>query len=88
MLKTLKSRVLDRMEILNINQKRSKYEITFLIGGREIIEDLPKTCAPGCQNYIVDQSILNAMCKSEIHNRNFQAAKAWLDKISEMAHAE
>jgi hypothetical protein len=81
MLNVLKERLLDGMEIAKVKEKPSKYEITFLISGGEIKEELPKTCTPGRQDRVVDHTIFNAMCKAEIAKGNYQAAKDWLDKI-------
>lgn len=83
MLNVLKERLLDGMEIKKVKEKPSKYEITFLISGGEIKEELPKTCTPGRQNHVVDHTIFNAMCKAEIEKGNYQAAKCWLDRIME-----
>ena len=81
MLNVLKERLLDGMEILKVKENRSKYEITFLISGGEIKVELPKTCAPGCQDIVVDQAMFLAMCNAETAKGKFDAAKDWLDKI-------
>lgn len=81
MLNTLKERLLDGMEIKKVKEKPSKYEITFLISGGEIKEELPKTCTPGRQDHVVDHTIFNAMCKAEIAKGDYQTAKDWLDRI-------
>ena len=47
MLNTLKARLPEGLEIKKVKEKPSKYEITFLIDGRDIKEELPKTCTPG-----------------------------------------
>ena len=81
MLNTLKERLLDGMEIKSVKEKRSKYEITFLISGGEIKTELPKTCTPGMQYKVVDHTIFNVMCKAAIEKGDYQAAKGWLDKM-------
>ena len=81
MLNVLKERLLDGMEIKSVKEKRSKYEITFLISGGEIKEELLKTCAPGMQDRVADHTMFNAMCKAEIEKGDYQAAKGWLDRI-------
>lgn len=81
MLNTLKERLLDGMEIKKVKEKPSKYEITFLISGGEVKGELPKTCAPGSNNIIVDQTLFNAMCQVAIAKGDYQVAKGWLDKI-------
>ena len=83
MLNVLKERLLDGMEIKSVKEKRSKYEITFLISGGEIKEELLKTCTPGMQDRVVDHTMFNAMCKAEIAKGDYQAAKGWLDRIIE-----
>ena len=82
MLNTLKERLQDGMEIKKVKERPSKYEITFLIDGKEYKGELPKTCAPGYQNRVADHTIFNVMCAYEIDNGNMQAAKSWLDKIA------
>lgn len=82
MLNVLKERLLDGMEIKKVKEKPSKYEITFLIDGKEYKEELPKTCAPGCQNRVADHTMFNVMCAVEIGKGNMQAAKSWLDRIA------
>ena len=81
MLNTLKERLVPGMEIKTIKEKRSKYEITFLIGGGEIKEELPKTCAPGMQDKVVDHTIFGAMCKAAINKGDYKEGKEWMDRI-------
>lgn len=81
MLNTLKERLLDGMEIKKVKEKPSKYEITFLIDGKDIKEELPKTCTPGMQNRVADWTIFNAMAKNAIVNGDIETAKIWVDKI-------
>ena len=83
MLNVLKERLLDGMEIKNVKEKRSKYEITFLISGGEIKEELLKTCSPGMQDRVVDHTMFNSMFKAELAKGDYQAAKGWLDRIIE-----
>lgn len=82
MLNTLKERLLDGMEIKKVKEKPSKYEVTFLVNGKERKTEIPKTCTPGMQNRVVDHAMFGVMCAAEIDNGNLQAAKAWLDKIT------
>ena len=81
MLNTLKERLLPGMEIKTVKEKRSKYEITFLISGEEIKEDLPKTCTPGMQDKVVDYTIFGAMCKAALRKGDYNEGKAWMDRI-------
>ena len=81
MLNTLKERLPEGLEIKKVKEKPSKYEITFLIDGRDIKEELPKTCTPGCQNRVADHTIFNAMAKNAICNGDMETAKMWLDKL-------
>jgi hypothetical protein len=87
MLNVLKERLLDGMEIKCVKEKRSKYEITFLISGGEIKEELLKTCSPGMQDRVVDHTMFNAMCKSGIEKGDYKAAKEWMDRIMEISEA-
>lgn len=81
MLNTLKTRLVDGMEVKKVKEKQSKYEITFIVYGKEYKGDLPKTCVPGFQDRVADHTICNVMCAAELAKGNIQAAKMWLDKI-------
>lgn len=81
MLNVLKERLLDGMEIKKAKEKPSKYEITFLIDGKEYKSEIPKACAPGMQDRIVDSTLYNVMCAAELDKGNIETAKSWLDKI-------
>ena len=82
MLNTLKERLLDGMEIKKVKEKPSKYEITFLVDGKEYKSELLKTCAPGYQNRVVDTTMFSVMCAVEMGKGNIQEAKSWLDRIT------
>lgn len=82
MLNTLKERLLDGMTIKKVKEKPSKYEITFLIEGNEYKGELPKTCAPGAQNFIADHTMFNAMCAASLKKGDVESAKLWLNKIA------
>ncbi len=82
MLNTLKERLLDGMEIKKVKEKPSKYEITFVVDGTECKEELPKTCAPGAQDIIVDQTMFTAMCTVAFKKGDMESVKMWLDKIT------
>lgn len=86
MLNTLRERLIDEIEIKTVKEKRSKYEITFLIRGMEIKEELTKTCPPGNQNYFVDTVIFGAMSKACINIGDYNEAGKWLDKIINYHH--
>jgi hypothetical protein len=81
MLNTLKERLPDGMEIKKVKEKSSKYEIIFLIDGKDIKSELPKTCTPGMQNRVADHTIINAMVINAMHNGDMETAKKWLDKL-------
>ena len=81
MLNTLKERLVPGMEIKKVKENRSKYEITFLIRGGEIKEELPKTCAPGMQDKVVDHTIFIAMCEAAIKKGDCNEGKKWMDRI-------
>ena len=85
MLNTLKERLLDGIEIKRVKERGSKYSITFFVNGKEYNSELPKTCAPGKQNIVVDHTMFNVMCAVEIDKGNIQAAKKWLDKIGDLS---
>ena len=81
MLNTLKARLPKEMEIKKVKEKPSKYEITFLIGGGTINQELPKTCTPECQSRVADMTIFNVMARNAMDNGDMKTAKMWLDKI-------
>ena len=82
MLNTLKERLLDGMEIKKVKEYPSKYHITFLVDGIEYKSELPKTCAPGAQNIIVDQTVFSAMTAVALKKGDMESAKMWLNKYS------
>ena len=82
MLNILRERLLDGMEIQKAKEKPSKYEITFVVYGKEYKNEIPKTCAPGAQNYFVDTAMYSVMCAAEMDRCDLNAAKVWLDKIT------
>lgn len=86
MLNVLKERLIDGMEIKTVKEKRSKYEITFLIRGMEIKAELTKTCPPGNQNYFVDSTIFSAMAKAFFNMGDYNEGGKWLDKIVNYTH--
>lgn len=81
MLNTLKERLPDGMEIKKVKEKPSKYEITFLIDGKDIKSELPKTCTPSMQNRVADHTIINAMAMNALKKGDMETAKKWLDKL-------
>lgn len=81
MLNTLRERLPDGLEIKNVKEKPSKYEITFMIDGSEIKSELPKTCMPGMQNRVADHTIINAMAMNAMKKGDMETAKMWLDKL-------
>lgn len=83
MLNVLKERLLEGMEIKKAKEKPSKYEITFLIKGKEVKGEIPKTCTPGMQYKVADHTIFNVMAKSAFDMGNIEEAKMWLDKMLE-----
>jgi hypothetical protein len=82
MLNTLKSRLLDGLEIKKVREKPSKYEITFLFGGIEYKTELPKTCAPGAQDIIADHTMFSAMAAFALKKGDLESAKMWLNKYA------
>lgn len=81
MLNTLKERLPEGLEIKKVKEKPSKYEITFLIDGKDIKGELPKTCTPGKQNSVADYTIINVMVMNAMKNGDMETAKMWLDKL-------
>ena len=81
MLTVLKDRLPEGVEVKKVKEKPSKYEIIFTISGGEVNGELPKTCTPGMQDRVADQTIFNAMAKAAIYKGDYQVAKEWLDRI-------
>ena len=81
MLNLLKQRLLPGLEIKKVKEKPSKYEITFTVDGKDYKSEIPKTCAPGAQNRVVDHAMYIVMCAVETNRGDLDAAKAWLDKV-------
>lgn len=80
MLNTLKERLLDGMEIKKVKEWKSKYDITFLINGKEVKVELTRYCALGYENSVVDSVMFNAMARVALERGDFEEAKMWLDR--------
>ena len=79
MLNVLKERLLDGMEIKKVKEWKSKYDITFLINGKEIKTELTRYCALGYEKSAVDSVMFNAMAKAAFIRGDMEEAKMWLD---------
>lgn len=82
MLKILEKRLLDGMEIKKVKEWKSKYDITFLINGKEVKSELTRYCALGYENSVVDSVMFNAMARAAFDRGDIEDAKRWLDRDS------
>lgn len=80
MLTVLKERLLDGMEIKKVKEWKSKYDITFLINGKEVKTELTKYCARGYENSVVDSVMFLVMAKVALDRGDIEEARMWLDK--------
>ena len=80
MLNVLKARLLEGMEIKKVKEWKSKYDITFLINGKEVKAELTRYCALGYENSVVDSLMFNTMARVALDSGDIEAAKMWLDK--------
>ena len=80
MLNVLKARLLEGMEIKKVKEWKSKYDITFLINGKEVKAELTRYCAFGYENSVVDSFMFNTMARVALDSGDIEAAKMWLDK--------
>ena len=81
MLDVLKERLIDGLSIKAVKETYSKYTISFEFEGETAKADLPKSCAPNCQDKIADNSIITAMSTIYFNRGDFVKAREWLDKL-------
>lgn len=83
MLDILKERLPEGLEVVKVKDKASasQIQITFSYKGLESISWLYKTCAPGCENKLCDQTISSAMLGFALKSRDLQMADYWQDKM-------
>lgn len=82
MLDILRVRLIDGLSIKSLKETNTKYIICFELKGDEAKADLPKSCAPGCHNKVVDTTIITAMSTIYCNRGDYAKAKEWLDKIT------
>lgn len=82
MLDILKERLPEGLIVISCKEFNAKYKLKFEYKGNRAIAELPKVCAPGCQNTTVDNTIITAMSTIMINCGDYKAAKEWLDKLS------
>lgn len=81
MLDVLKERLVEGLSVTKVKETNTKYTISFEYEGDVTKADLPKLCAPGCQNKVADSSIVTAMSTIYFNRGDYQTAKWWLDKL-------
>ena len=80
MINILKARLLPGMEIKKVKEWKSKYDITFLINGKEVKAELTRYCALGYENSVVDSVMFNTMARVALARGDIEEAKMWLDR--------
>lgn len=80
MLDVLKKRLIEGLKIASIKETNTKYHIVFEYEGERATADLPKTCAPGCQDAVADNTIKTAMSYIYFKRGDYEKAKEWLYK--------
>lgn len=81
MLNILKERLIDGLKIVSVKEQHSKYKIEFDFEGDRAKAELPKSCAPGYHNEIVDHTIITAMSTIYMNRGDYEMARAWLNKL-------
>ena len=81
MVDILKKRLVDGLNITSFKETNTKFTILFEYQGDKAKADLPKSCAPGCHNEVVDNTIITAMSTIYFNRGDYQSAKEWLDKL-------
>ena len=80
MLDVLKKRLIDGLTIISVKETNTKYHIVFEYEGDRATADLPKSCAPGCQDIVADNTIKTAMSYIYFKRCDYAMAKEWLYK--------
>ncbi len=82
MLDILKERLIEGLQIRTIKENNTKYIIQFEYEGHKAKAELPKTCTPGCQNDVADNTIITAMSTIYLNRGDYAKASEWLNKIA------
>ncbi len=83
MLGVLRKNLIEGLTIVSIKELSTKYQIVFDYEGDTAKAELPKTCIPGCQDKVANQTIITAMSTIYFNRGDFIKAKEWLDKLTE-----
>ena len=78
MLDVLKNRLPEGLSIVSVKENNSKYRIQFAFEGETGMADLPKSCAPGCQNEVADNTVKTVMSYIYMMRGDYAKAKEWL----------
>lgn len=83
MLDILKERLPEGLEVVKVKDKASasQIQITFSYKGMESVNWIHKTCAPGCENRLCDQTIASTMLGYALDQKDLQMAEFWRDKM-------
>ncbi len=83
MLDILKERLPEGLEIVKVKDKASasQIKIWFSYKGMESVSWIYKTCAPGCEIKICDQTIASAMLGIALNLKDIEMADYWKDKM-------
>lgn len=83
MLDILKERLPEGLEVVKVKDKASasQIQITFRYEGMENVSWLYKTCTPGCENKLCDQTIASTMLGFALKRKDLRMADYWNDKL-------
>lgn len=83
MLDILKERLPEGLEIVKVKDKASasQIQITFSYEGTEEVGWVHKTCAPGCEKKLCDQTIASIMFSFALKQNYLVMADYWKGKI-------
>lgn len=83
MLDILKERLPEGLEVIKVKDKASasQFELWFAYRGMEEKNWLHKTCAPGYENKLCDQTIASTMMGFALELRDIEMAEYWRDKM-------
>lgn len=80
MLEIMKERVPAGVDIINVAEKPSKYELILFVDGEKVSCWVPKACTPGSAETVVDFAICTTMIGLYLERGDLKNAKKWKDK--------
>lgn len=83
MLDIMRERLIEGVEITKAKELPSKYNIVLSKDGLNYSTTLPKQCAPGMEEILVDKTIYSALSSYAIQRNDIVAARYWLDRYQQ-----